>query len=247
MKISARRAPSSKESDSSCTSRHTPHARASARDAGARDHGADGDGCARRDLVAAYTRGRSDRGSRIDAAVRAMEERDPRPVLARGGSDDSITTSVANEPGNPSETSERVAPTSPVPRPPRTRGSGRRATPGDSHGRTRPSSPPQTQRRPRRPTPPPPPLRRRRAKTRRHRRRGRRRPARRRGNPTARLSNLERTRRVRAWGSNGRRRGGRAQTSTETNRGRANGGDEAGMSRFLAKYGLESAAIFPTR
>ena len=49
MKISARRAPSSKESDSSCTSRHTPHARAPARDAGARDHGADGDGmCASR-------------------------------------------------------------------------------------------------------------------------------------------------------------------------------------------------------
>jgi len=206
-------------------------------------------GCARRDLVAAYTRGRSDRGSRIDAAVRAMEERDPRPVLARGGSDDSITTSVANEPGNSSETSERVAPTSPVPRPPANPRSPDAARPPRRFARPHPSlvaasdaaSSTATdaaaaaayadaaRRRaaiaaedvavPRAAAATRPPDFR---------------------TSRGRVASARGVRTVDAEVDARRRR-------LETNRGRANGGDEAGMSRFLAKYGLESAAIFPTR
>ena len=205
-------------------------------------------GCARRDLVAAYTRGRSDRGSRIDAAVRAMEERDPRPVLARGWSDDSITTSVANEPDNPSETSERVAPTSPVPRPPANPRSPDAARPPRRFARPHPSlvaaseaasstatdaaaaaAADAARRRaaisaedvavPRAAAATRPPDFR---------------------TSRGRVASARGVRTVDAEVDARRRR-------LETNRGRANGRDEAGMSRFLAKYGLESAAIFPTR
>ena len=216
MKISARRAPSSKESDSSCTSRHTPHARAPARDAGARDHGADGDGmCASRSRRGVHPRSIRSRvedrrrrarhgGTRSPTGPRAWRVRRLHHHLRRERTGQSLGDVRARRAHQP-----RSSP----PREPAV--SGRRATPPSirtaapvPRRRLRRSVVHGDRRRRRRC------LRRRRAKTRRHLRRGRRRPARRRGNPTARLSNLERTRRVRAWGSNGRRRGGRAQTST---------------------------------
>ena len=207
-------------------------------------------GCARRDLVAAYTRGRSDRGSRIDAAVRAMEDRDPRPVSARRGSDDSVTTSVAFDPDDPSETPARVAPTSPIPRPPANPRSPDAARPPRRFARPHPSlvaasaaasctaadaaaAAADAD------------------------------AARRRAAIAAEDVAVPRaaaaTRPPEFRTSRGRvasARGGRTvdpevdarRRRLETNRGRANGRrDEAGMSRFLAKYGLESAPVFPTR
>ena len=207
-------------------------------------------GCARRDLVAAYTRGRSDRGSRIDAAVRAMEDRYPRPVPARRGSDDSVTTSVAIDPDDPSESPARVASTSPVPRPPANPRSPDAARPPRRFARPHPSlvaasaaasctatdaaaaaaSADAARRRaaiaaedvavPRAAAATRPP----------EVRTSRGRVASARGVRTVDPEVDARRRRL------------------ETNRGRANGRrDEAGMSRFLAKYGLESAPVFPTR
>ena len=206
-------------------------------------------GCARRDLVAAYTRGRSDRGSRIDAAVRAMEERDPRPVLARGWSDDSITTSVANEPDNPSETSERVAPTSPVPRPPANPRSPDAARPPRRFARPHPSLVAASEAASSTATDA--------AAAAAYAEAARRRAAISAEDvavPRAAAATRPpdfRTSRGRVASARGVRtvdaEVDARRRRLETNCGRANGRDEAGMSRFLAKYGLESAAIFPTR
>ena len=212
MKISARRAPSSKESIRLYVASHASRARPRAR-------------CGR-------TRPWSRRRRDVRVAISSRRTPAVDPIAGRGSTPPCAPWRNAI----PDRSSRVAGPTTPSPPPSRTN----RTIPRRRPSASRPPAPFLAPANPRSPDAARPPSairtaapvprrrlrrsvvhgdrrpaaaapRRRRAKTRRHLRRGRRRPARRRGSPTARLSNLERTRRVRAWGSNGRRRGGRAQ------------------------------------